>query len=84
MIKQSFDTTLFANVSINELINSCDAKSDTDTLVSSDKESIKSDENLSDEEARNKYSFLDSFKKRRKKPRRVPVRPLIEERYTSD
>ena len=59
---------------------------------SSDKESVKSDKEdfllNDDEEVKNNYSFLDSFKKTRKKNMKkeikIPKTPLTQEAYKSD
>ena len=82
------DYSIFERISINELIQSeskCNDCSD-----SSDHESVKSDKNdyLSDEEVKNKYSFLISFKKRRPKRTKKQSKPVVvcvkEESYQSE
>lgn len=82
----TIDYNALEQVPINELIMQ-DSKSDQDTPHSSDIDSVKSEENLSDEEFKNKYTFLDAFKKKRRRSRsrkRPPPEPLIEEKYASD
>lgn len=72
---------------IQELIIQEGEKFDTE---SSDKESVKSDKEdslLAEEEVKNNYSFLESFKKTRKKKIKKttkPSLPLVEEKYNSD
>ena len=75
-----FDYKLFESVPIQDLINEND-------VCLSDKESIKSEEHLSDEEYKNNYSFLENFKKkkiRNKKKSKLIPKPLVEETYISD
>ena len=60
------DWNLLERVPIQQLIDD-EYKSDNDTERSSDNESVKSEEFLSDEEVKNNYSFLESFKKRKTK-----------------
>lgn len=73
---------------VNEMIMYDGEKCDTDT-EKSDKESVKSDKEDSfytEEEVKNKYSFLETFKKTRKnKIKKVTeTLPLVEEKYHSD
>ena len=74
-----YDYSIFEKVSLQELINNDDVISDTDT-DKSDK-----DENyLSDEEFKNNYTFLESFKKSnknkvKKKYVKSPPEPVKEE-----
>ena len=79
------DLTIFDRVPVEELI-----KEQTDST--SDKESThslsdKGDDFLSDEEVKNNYSFLKTFKKS-KKSKKHKVRPpppaVKEEKYISD
>ena len=87
-MKVSIDYSMLENVPISELIAQDGAKSDQETPNTSDVDSVKSEDNLSDEEFKNHYSFLESFKKKRSKhrkhPKKIPQPPLMEEKYTSD
>lgn len=83
------DLSIFERVPVQDLIqmdNNCNECSD-----SSDKDSVQSDKNdyLSDEEVKNKYTFLATFKKRRgghKRKSKHPPRPLCvkEDVYQSE
>uniref|UniRef100_A0A6C0F7G3 Uncharacterized protein n=1 Tax=viral metagenome TaxID=1070528 RepID=A0A6C0F7G3_9ZZZZ len=80
-----FDYKLFESIPLQELIN--DTKSDNESTNMSDKESIKSEDHLSEEEYKNNYSFLDSFKKKKKRKNiSKTCKPiiLVEETYVSD
>ena len=80
------DYSIFEKVSLQEIINNDDLYSDADT-EKSDKEEIY----LSDEEFKNNYTFLESFRKPMKKNIKIkkkskppPPEPVKEEIEESD
>ena len=92
-MSNGFDYKFLESNAIQQIIEEQE-KSDTDTdKVFSDKESQDNSDNdyLSDEEQKNNYSFLETFKTCKRNKLRNPKKrqdkmpqPLIEEKYESD
>jgi hypothetical protein len=78
------DYSIFEKVPLQEIINNDELYSDADT-----EKSDKEDNYLSDEEFKNKYTFLESFKKSKrsklkKNVKHSPPEPVKEEIVESD
>ena len=75
------DYSVFEKIPLQDIINSDELYSDTDTEKSDKEENY-----LSDEEFKNNYTFLESFKKEKRKPIKIkkqlknpPPEPVKEE-----
>ena len=75
------DYSVFEKIPLQDIINNDELYSDTDTEKSDKEENY-----LSDEEFKNNYTFLESFKKEKRKPIKIkkqlknpPPEPVKEE-----
>ena len=80
------DYSIFEKIQLQDIINNEELYSDTDTEKSEKEENY-----LSDEEFKNNYTFLESFKKsknmtkkKKKKDSKPPPIPVKEEIYESE